>query len=60
MKLNNLNIPVHLKIHKIEAAVLQRLILFVHIVFSNYYTYAQEDASYPWPEGKVAAISLNF
>src|SRR4051794_28668148 len=61
MKLNTHSIILHFRSNKKMTAIFSRLLLFIFAGFLNYPIYAQQDtAAYPWPQGKLAALSLSF
>src|ERR687886_427013 len=61
MKLNTLCIIPHFKNSKKMTTILSRLLLFILVCFLNHSLHAQQDtAAYPWPQGKLAALSLSF
>jgi peptidoglycan/xylan/chitin deacetylase (PgdA/CDA1 family) len=61
MKLNALYTMLHFKRGREMTAILSRLLLFILIGFLYHPVYAQQDTvAFPWPEGKMAALSLSF
>ena len=61
MKLNTLLLILHFKYNKTMMTALSRFLLIILVVLFNHPAYAQQDtAAYPWPQGKLAALSLSF